>query len=898
MTGVPASPGPEQAAADSAQHRALRPDALPTDTAVRFVLLVVTVSTASLYLFQAMWFAFRGKAFLETVTACLPTGPDRSNELFGIMSTEIQRQSACRAGVTREQVAYAIAGVALVLAIAWVAYRIRPAWRDRRSHLRPLDVEDGAALNAEVRDLAGAAGVAPPEVRVDAANPGVQAFAYGAGRDLRIGVTGGLVVQQVTDPAAFRAVIRHELGHLSNRDVPWTYYSVSVWWAFVVVALVPVVVTFAISDPRYVLLLGWRVAALAALVTVVGAGVLRVRESYADARAAEWGSAAALDRILAEQPSPRGRRPSWLRVHPSGLARRSLIADPDGLFRADWLTAITTGLAAGTAFAAVESVLSLVLPAQAAVVASAIPVGILVAAIVVVQAWRVALREAVRGGRYPLATPSGIGLGAGLAVAPVLTLQAAVGPFADGVAGWVGYLVWAGAMVLLTALVVSWVADTARLRVVAALSAPTPRSAVLVQGLVASLLLTLLLVAGSYSLLLLKTLGVDPSLDLPLTAVTGAAWLGSAPLVAAVAVALLALWTLTRLRRIGAPSGDRQDPQTRAWFWRDSAAPTGAPALPVAASGPLPRIGLVLVIGVAAGLTSGAAMVAARLLGGTRDDAVRGSDAFALVLGEGAQTSVIAVAIVATVVAAIIVPRAWWPVALLAGGAGVAVAGTLATATVVASGCGVLPTMHPGCSLPPWEQVDILLATAANEAAPPAFFLAALVGAIRWALPARQVTPAASPPARPRPTVAMAVVGTLVAVAVVAVWTGALAARVLQVEALRIEGTGYSVALPAEWQGRADPASGATLFVTIAEDVLISIQQAPSGSQRVDGDPVDVGGLTGWPIGLFEDGGAQFRVYEVEAPRGWHQVWVKGVPADLQNRQEEIGRLLAAVRWE
>ena len=898
MSSGPAGSGQEQIAPGSTHRRALRPDALPTDTAVRFCLLVVTVSTASLYLFQAMWFAFRGKAFLDTVTACLPVGSDRSGELFGVMSAEIQRQSDCRSDVTREQVAFAIAGVAFVLAIAWVTYRIRPMWLDRRSHLRRLDAEDGASLNAEVRELANAAGVEPPEVRVDVANPGVQAFAYGAGHDLRIGVTGGLVVQQVIDPDVFRAVIRHELGHVSNRDVPWTYYSVSVWWAFVVVALVPVVVTFAISDPRYVLLLGWRVAALAALVSIVGASLLRVRESYADARAAAWGSAGALDRILGEHPSRGGRRPSWLRVHPSSLTRRTLIADPDGLFRADWLTAITTGLAAGTAFAAVESVLGLVLPAQAAVVVAAVPVGIMVAVVLVVQAWRVGLREAVRGERHPLAIPMGIGLGVGLAVAPLLTLQAAVGPFAEGLAGWVGYLAWACGMVLLTSLVVRWVADAARLGVVAALHAPTPRLGVVVQGLVTSLLVTLLLVAGSYSLLFLKNFGVAPSLDLPRAAVTGGAWLGLAPLVAAVAVVLQVLWTRLRLLRIGASTEAGPDETSRTWFWRDSRTAAAEPISTLAAFEPMPRIGALFVIGIAAGVTSGAALVAARLLGGTRDDAVRGSDAFALVLGEGAETSVIAAAIVSTAVAAVLLPRAWWPLSLIAGGAGAVVAGMLATAAIIASGCGVLPTMHPGCSLPPWEQVHILLVAAGNEAAAPSFFLAALVGAIRWTLPSTGSSPVVTSPGMPRrPTVTMAVAGTLVTVAIVAAWTGVLAARVLQVEVQRIDGPGYSVALPAEWQGQVEPASGATIFVTVAQDVLISIQQVASGSPRTDGDPVDIGGLTGWPVGRFEDGGAQFRVYEVEAPRGWYQVWVTGVPADLQNRVEEITRLLTAVRW-
>jgi hypothetical protein len=458
-------------------------------------------------------------------------------------------------------------------------------------------------------------------------------------------------------------------------------------------------------------------------------------------------------------------------------------------------------------------------------------------------------------------------------------------------------------MVGLTALVVRWVADSTRLRVVTALRAPSPVSAVLIHLLVTSLLFTLLLVAGFYSLLLLKTFGVTQLADLPLTARTGAAWLGLAPLVAAVAVVVLAVWTRKQLRVL-ARSTDASRTETgpaetgRSWFWRDNQ-PAAAKWVPAVALEPLPRIGPLLVIGIAAGVTSGAAMVAARILGGSRDDAVRGSDAFAVVLGEGAQTSVIAAAVVATVVAAIVLPRAWWALALLAGGTGALVGGTLATATSVASGCGLLASMHPGCGPPSWEQIDIFLVTAANDAATPAFFLAALVGAIRWALPrAANSTDGVAPVSMRRPTTTLAVAGTLVAVTVVAAWAGMLAARVLQVEAARIEGPGYSVALPAEWQGQFDPTSGASLFVTVAQDVLISIQQVAQPSQRVEGDPVQIGQLTGWPLGFFVDGGAQFRIYEVKTSRGWYQVWVKGVPADLQKRHEEISRLFTGVHWQ
>ena len=73
----------------------------------------------------------------------------------------------------------------------------------------------------------------------------------------------GLVVLRGQDPDGFRATIRHELAHLSNRDVDLTFATVAIWRAFTVVALLPFLV-FALqpsllSDPMH-----WRFSAVSA----------------------------------------------------------------------------------------------------------------------------------------------------------------------------------------------------------------------------------------------------------------------------------------------------------------------------------------------------------------------------------------------------------------------------------------------------------------------------------------------------------------------------------------------------------------------------------------------------------------------------------------------------------
>ena len=54
-------------------------------------------------------------------------------------------------------------------------------------------------------------------------------------------------------PEAFRAVVRHELAHIRNRDVDLTYFTISLWHAFLLGAVLPFVVTLldegASTDP-------------------------------------------------------------------------------------------------------------------------------------------------------------------------------------------------------------------------------------------------------------------------------------------------------------------------------------------------------------------------------------------------------------------------------------------------------------------------------------------------------------------------------------------------------------------------------------------------------------------------------------------------------------------------
>jgi Zn-dependent protease with chaperone function len=52
-----------------------------------------------------------------------------------------------------------------------------------------------------------------------------------------------MVLQHQTNPGAFAAIMLHELAHLRNGDVALTYLSMSVWWAYLITALLRSVLT-------------------------------------------------------------------------------------------------------------------------------------------------------------------------------------------------------------------------------------------------------------------------------------------------------------------------------------------------------------------------------------------------------------------------------------------------------------------------------------------------------------------------------------------------------------------------------------------------------------------------------------------------------------------------------
>ncbi len=308
----------------------LNPFAFPSDTDFRFVLLIVSVLGSSLFIFQALaviapFLQQQVQASLRCDVAFQAINPTNYVDIFAYRDALLAAQNVyiqCNASYLRLLSAWLIVGVTLVLVVAVVLYWIFPSWKLWRDKLVPLSSEDAPEVVAYLADLCHETALtSPPQFVWNPLNLTSSALAFGRFKRYYVALSGGLVTQFYTDQPAFRAIMLHELAHLRNADINKTYFTVAIWRAFVIVALLPFAVSLIyLGSFPFAFNLGWRILALTVLVYLTRNSVLRAREYYADVRASLWdGAASSLDRVLKALPRPRGgwqRIMQLLHVHP------------------------------------------------------------------------------------------------------------------------------------------------------------------------------------------------------------------------------------------------------------------------------------------------------------------------------------------------------------------------------------------------------------------------------------------------------------------------------------------------------------------------------------------------------------------------------------------------------
>ena len=405
----------------------LNPFAFPSDTTFRFLLLIAAIVGVSLLAFDWLYGQFADlRAEAAALLACsagLPTDPTQ-------VATDAQLVAfrSCLAAVNGTRLDAVLVGVVALVIGGGVAYGIAVARLRRR--YRVLDRADAPELVAQIDALAGEIGVEPaPGLRWQPLDRRALGLAFGQPGHRELALTGGLVPLTVRDPAAFRAIVLHELAHLRNGDVDLSYYAIGIFRAVLVLAILPFALALLrtlLSDPGTVFSFVWRFTVLLPLVYVIRSGILRAREHDADLRASTLEPE--IRRVLA---SARDHTPSKLRRliawHPSAARRVAVIDDPSPLLHLGVLDAFGVGIVGSLAY---EEVATLVgyfgFESFTTRALSGLAFGPLVGIIVALGVWRQTFAFLATG-RGPVRVAwLGLALAAGLFVGQRLSLLTAI----------------------------------------------------------------------------------------------------------------------------------------------------------------------------------------------------------------------------------------------------------------------------------------------------------------------------------------------------------------------------------------------------------------------------------------------------------------------------------------
>ncbi len=200
-------------------------------------------------------------------------------------------------------------------------------------------------------------------------------------------------LQRRCSSETFRAKVFHEFGHIVNRDVERSYFSLAIWRIFLFLILFPLMISiilfntidtvrivqqFTVASPAWwagvgtwIGRLGVLLAQTVALILVMRAlwrALLRTREYYADWRAVLWGAELPIKQLLRQNslrretsapvavldPDLRHRKAihGWAHAHwkqlwgfhPSLAARLDRLNNPDSLFKIAPDVAFLTGV--------------------------------------------------------------------------------------------------------------------------------------------------------------------------------------------------------------------------------------------------------------------------------------------------------------------------------------------------------------------------------------------------------------------------------------------------------------------------------------------------------------------------------------------------------------------------
>ena len=495
-------------------HRSVRlnPFIFPSDTDFRFALLILAVLGASIFIFSTLYLTIPVN-FVRTDVAT-----QSSQAVFAAHPTQSNADIQARLNAINQYVVpsdrtlalWVIGCLCLQLSLALAVYWILPTWKIRRHRLVPLSAavggQDGEALKAYLVILCQEVGLSYlPEFVCNPANWSRSGVAFGRFGHYYVQLNGGLLLLFKTNPSTFRAIVLHELSHLRNADVNKTYFTLSLWWIFVVTTLLPAVLYllysfvqeaelfflspasfFKLHLNHFWLSFLWPLLMLALLVYMTRNALIHARELYADSRAGLWIKSEELDDALGLFNQKR-QWPwlSLLRLHPDQQQRRLLLQDPSSLFHMRFVGAFATGLTVMIALPNIVNLLYWLHIGGAGITAQFVGflgTGLLlapfVAGVLNLGIWRATVLRLARGTLLRTNITLSLGLTLGILLGQLLSLIGIFPAFySQNTASYIIFDILWGLLLLFSLLVVTqWVKDciSAWLESAAASASPLP----------------------------------------------------------------------------------------------------------------------------------------------------------------------------------------------------------------------------------------------------------------------------------------------------------------------------------------------------------------------------------------------------------------------------------------
>lgn len=517
----------------------LNPFALPSDTDLHFIVLIISVLASSLLVYSLLSnFALinllkaSSQCILDHKEAILAATHPKNPQLMDAAELAVWR---CQTLFLLPHGLFQIAGMVLILGVATVTYWLIPLWKLRRGKLVPLSIKDMPELVTYLSYLCNEAKLTPvPCIVWNPLKFTCSPQVFGRLGRYHIALTGGLVILFSTNQTAFRAIMLHELAHLRNRDVNKTYFAIAIWWTFVAVALFPLVIALLLRYAPLDIYQIWCILALTVLIHLTLNGVLRTREIYADVRASTWeNSPEALIGVLQSLlPSHRWWQ-TLIHAHPSPQKRLQLLHETHRLFRVNLWVIFSVGIALGIAFPNIEEFLNalfvLLIPVgiyntfwltgitflKLAAFGTALIVASLLVGTVGVDIWRAAFAAFVENRPQSGINRISLCLGGGLILGTFLSLslENSVAKFSitDFPELLISSLSWILLLLISLMLFLRWIAAGAAVWLEVAIRQRSPhliyRTGLVIAGVVLTVDLTQLFLVRTYSFVLINAGG-------------------------------------------------------------------------------------------------------------------------------------------------------------------------------------------------------------------------------------------------------------------------------------------------------------------------------------------------------------------------------------------------------